>query len=78
MGKITKLSSKIYGLNKILKGGIDYDSEKGVVIFIRGAVNTHRTLLGIQLLYGLALSAKENGIARNSEIFFCIRIWRQR
>lgn len=70
MSNITKLSTNIYGLDKILKGGIDYDHDNGIVIIIRGAVNTHRTLLGVQLLYGLALSAKENGVAKEQEMFF--------
>lgn len=70
MRNITKLSTNIYGLDKILKGGIDYDHDNGIVIIIRGAVNTHRTLLGVQLLYGLALSAKENGVAKEQEMFF--------
>ena len=70
MGKISKLSTKIYGINKIFKGGIDYDNEKGIIIVIRGAANTHRTLLGIQLLYGLALSAKEKDVIKNPEMYY--------
>lgn len=62
-----KIATQIYGLDKVLKGEFDIGPEPFVIV-IRGTANSHRTLLGTQLLYGLALSMKEQKIANEAQI----------
>ena len=64
-----KLSTKIYGLDKILRGGLDLDKDP-LAIVIRGAANTHRTLFALQLLYGLGLSLKESDNSDNLQAYY--------
>lgn len=68
MNEIKKLSTKIPGLGKVLKGGLDYYG-KSLIVAVRGNANTHKTLFGLQLAYGFAMSLKEKNVV--SEPHLC-------
>lgn len=56
--EIQRIPTKIYGLDKLLYGGLDV-IKRPFTIVIRGGAGTESTLFGLQLLYGIALSLNE-------------------
>lgn len=55
-----KLSTGIIGLDKILYGGIDINNEHPVIV-IMGDEDVDKTLLALQIVYGLSQSVKRIG-----------------
>lgn len=56
---IQRIPTKIYGLDKLLYGGLDIIKTPFTIV-IRGGAGTESTLFGLQLMYGIALSLNEN------------------
>ena len=56
--EVERILTKIYGLDKLLYGGLDIINRPFSIV-IRGGVGTESTLFGLQLLYGIALSLNE-------------------
>ena len=56
--EVQRIPTKIYGLDKLLYGGLDI-IRRPFSIVIRGGAGTESTLFGLQLLYGIALSLNE-------------------
>lgn len=56
---IQRIPTKIYGLDKLLYGGLDI-TKTPFTIVIRGGAGTESTLFGLQLMYGIALSLNED------------------
>lgn len=54
-GILNKVKTKIAGLDRLLYGGLDLQEPKHIIA-IRGDVSSERTLLGLQILYGLTQS----------------------
>lgn len=59
---LPKLSTCIRGLDKLLYGGVNVNTRDGnILIVIKGDIEDNdKTLLGIQLLYGIAQSVEDN------------------
>lgn len=55
---IQRIPTKIYGLDKLLYGGLDIIKNPFTIV-IRGGAGTESTLFGLQLMYGIALSLNE-------------------
>lgn len=61
-----KLSTGIRGLDSLFYGGIqlnDQDNSNGLIIAVQGARGCNKTILAMQLMYGLTKSLKEDMIA---------------
>lgn len=56
---IQRIPTKIYGLDKLLYGGLDIIKTPFTIV-IRGGAGTESTLFGLQLMYGIALSLNED------------------
>ena len=56
--EVQRIPTKIYGLDKLLYGGLDI-IKRPFTIVIRGGAGSESTLFGLQLLYGIALSLNE-------------------
>lgn len=59
INRIQRIPTKIYGLDKLLYGGLDI-LKTPFTIVIRGGAGTESTLFGLQLMYGIALSLNED------------------
>ena len=57
--EVQRIPTKIYGLDKLLYGGLDI-IKRPFTIVIRGGAGSESTLFGLQLLYGIALSLNED------------------
>lgn len=57
--EVQRIPTQIYGLDKLLYGGLDI-IKRPFTIVIRGGAGSESTLFGLQLLYGIALSLSEN------------------
>ncbi len=55
---LPKLATRIRGLDKILYGGFDIN-QKNIIIVIKGNMDIDKTLLGLQILYGIAQSIEK-------------------
>lgn len=62
--ELRKIKTNILGLDRLLFEGLDL-SHKNTVIVIKGNETTERTLLGLQMIYGIAQSL--NDIAQSSK-----------
>lgn len=56
--EVQRIPTQIYGLDKLLYGGLDI-IKRPFTIVIRGGAGSESTLFGLQLLYGIALSLSE-------------------
>ena len=56
--EVQRIPTRIYGLDKLLYGGLDI-IKRPFTIVIRGGAGSESTLFGLQLLYGIALSLNE-------------------
>ncbi|MDE7379138.1 MAG: hypothetical protein K2N13_09330 [Paraprevotella sp.] len=59
MNKYTKVSTSIDGLDQILYDGLDLSRDHTLII-IRGGEYTEKTLLGLQMMYGIAQGLNNN------------------
>lgn len=58
---LPKLATCIRGLDKLLYGGVNVNTRDGILIVIKGNIEDNdKTLLGMQLLYGIAQSIEDN------------------
>lgn len=57
--EVQRIPTQIYGLDKLLYGGLDI-IKRPFTIVIRGGAGSESTLFGLQLLYGIALSLNED------------------